>query len=98
MYDLFSCSFENLRKDGSGTVLDNGEIEIVAGDGRSESATSTPLYVIYVGAASPKVTKALRTAQGTRAYAYSGDGRRRIHQVDKVAMGMYQRYCSSVFW
>lgn len=40
MADLVSWSVENLRKDGLGTAIDNGEIQMVTGDGRKGWASS----------------------------------------------------------
>ncbi|KDQ58401.1 hypothetical protein JAAARDRAFT_34191 [Jaapia argillacea MUCL 33604] len=56
---IVQWSRENIRRDGLGEALDNGEIEIIEGDGRLGSPAGGPYDAIHVGAAPPELPQAL---------------------------------------
>ncbi|KDQ58405.1 hypothetical protein JAAARDRAFT_176327 [Jaapia argillacea MUCL 33604] len=56
---LVQWSRDNVRRDGLGKALDNGEIELIEGDGRLGYPEGGPYDAIHVGAAAPKLPKAL---------------------------------------
>lgn len=89
MPDLVSWSVENLRKDGLGPAIDNGEIEMIAADGRKGWLPSAPYDAIHVGAAAPELPQALidQLKAPGRMFIPVGVGVQQIYQVDKDETG-----------
>ncbi|OBZ67956.1 Protein-L-isoaspartate(D-aspartate) O-methyltransferase [Grifola frondosa] len=86
---LVEWSVGNLRKDGLGAAVDEGRIEMVAGDGRQGYAKEGPYDAIHVGAAAPTMPKALvdQLARPGRMFIPVGIGSQQIIQVDKDEEG-----------
>jgi len=57
--ELVQFSVDNLKKDGLGRALDDGQIEMVVGDGREGYVSSGPYDAIHVGAAAPTLPQTL---------------------------------------
>ncbi|KAF8957853.1 Pcmt1-prov protein [Flammula alnicola] len=87
--ELVDFSVENLKKDGLGAAVGNGEIVMIAGDGR----LGCPYDAIHVGAAAPTVPDALleQLASPGRMFIPVGTYMQYIEQIDKDAHGNIQR-------
>ncbi|PPQ75160.1 hypothetical protein CVT24_007488 [Panaeolus cyanescens] len=87
--ELVTWSEANLRKDGLGDALDNGEIEMIAGDGREGYAAGGPYDAIHVGAAAPTVPEKLiaQLASPGRMFIPVGNLMQNIEQIDKDEQG-----------
>jgi len=86
---LVNWSVENLKKDGLSEPLDNGNIAMIAGDGRLGYAEHAPYDVIHVGAAAPVLPEALITQLKSpgRMFIPVGTYDQEIVQVDKDSEG-----------
>ncbi|KAA1474486.1 protein-L-isoaspartate O-methyltransferase [Dentipellis sp. KUC8613] len=87
--ELVEWSKENVRKDGLGAALDDGEIILVAGDGRQGYPEGGPYDAIHVGAAAPTLPRSLvdQLATPGRMFIPVGTGAQEVLQVDKHADG-----------
>ncbi|KAF9479317.1 protein-L-isoaspartate O-methyltransferase [Pholiota conissans] len=86
---LVDDSVINLRKDGMGQAIDDGEIVMVTGDGRAGWSENAPYDAIHVGAAAPSIPEALleQMASPGRMFIPVGEYMQYIEQVDKDAHG-----------
>ncbi|EJD00174.1 protein-L-isoaspartate O-methyltransferase [Fomitiporia mediterranea MF3/22] len=89
MTELVAWSIENLRKDGLGSALESGEVEMVVGDGRKGWPAAAPYDAIHVGAAAPEIPKELidQLKAPGRMFIPVGTGLQKIFQVDKDQAG-----------
>ncbi|KDQ58406.1 hypothetical protein JAAARDRAFT_34195 [Jaapia argillacea MUCL 33604] len=87
--ELVEWSKENVKKDGLGKALENGEIEFITGDGRLGHPEGGPYDAIHVGAAAPTLPKALVTqlASPGRMFIPVGTFSQVIMQIDKDKQG-----------
>jgi len=87
--ELVQFSLENLREDGLGKALDDGQIEMVVGDGRQGYASSGPYDAIHVGAAAPTLPQTLveQLASPGTMFIPVGEHYQRILQVNKDVYG-----------
>ncbi|KAJ8580717.1 protein-L-isoaspartate O-methyltransferase [Rhizopogon salebrosus TDB-379] len=87
--ELVDWSKGNLRQDGLGSALDNGEIIMVAGDGRQGHSDLTPYDAIHVGAAAPTLPHQLVDQLNSpgRMFIPVGSFAQQILQVDKDENG-----------
>ncbi|EMD35392.1 hypothetical protein CERSUDRAFT_116167 [Gelatoporia subvermispora B] len=87
--ELAEWSKENLRRDGLGPALDDGRIEIIAGDGRKGYPSGGPYHAIHVGAAAPTLPIPLieQLTQPGRMFIPVGTSSQEILQVDKDSTG-----------
>ncbi|OCH86136.1 Pcmt1-prov protein [Obba rivulosa] len=87
--ELAEWSKENLRRDGLGSALDDGRIEIIAGDGRKGYPSASPYNAIHVGAAAPTLPTPLvdQLAKPGRMFIPVGTLAQEILQVDKDSKG-----------
>ncbi|TFY79568.1 hypothetical protein EWM64_g4444 [Hericium alpestre] len=82
---LVDWSKENVRKDGLGHALDDGEIVLIAADGRQGWPEGGPYDAIHVGAAAPTLPQALvdQLASPGRMFIPVGTYAQEVLQVDK---------------
>jgi len=88
--ELVAWSKENMIKDGLGKALEDGNINILSGDGRQGFVQDGPYDVIHVGAASPMLPDALvdQLARPGRMFIPIGDERSQsVWQIDKTIDG-----------
>jgi len=87
--ELTELSLSNLRNDGLGSSLDNGEIRMVTGDGRNGYPSDGPYEVIHVGAAVPARPSVLveQLAPGGRMFVPVGTYSQDILLIDKDEKG-----------
>ncbi|KZT60978.1 protein-L-isoaspartate O-methyltransferase [Calocera cornea HHB12733] len=83
--ELTEWSVANLKADGLGKALEDGEIVMWAGDGRKGDLERGPFNAIHVGAASPHLPQELvdQLAKPGRMFIPVGTNEQAVIQVDK---------------
>ncbi|KAH9478209.1 Protein-L-isoaspartate(D-aspartate) O-methyltransferase [Psilocybe cubensis] len=91
--ELVDSSIHNLKKDGRGESIENGEIIMIAGDGRLGYPSAGPYDAIHVGAAASKVPQELidQLAKPGRMFIPVGDYSQYIEHIDKDEHGNVTR-------
>ncbi|TFK73434.1 Pcmt1-prov protein [Pluteus cervinus] len=87
--ELVDWSKENLKADGLGEKIENGEIRIIVGDGRLGFPEEGPYDAIHVGAAAPSVPDALiaQLASPGRMFIPVGTYAQYVMHIDKDVNG-----------
>ncbi|PPQ80871.1 hypothetical protein CVT25_001880, partial [Psilocybe cyanescens] len=91
--ELVDASIENIKKDGRGKAMENGEITMIVGDGRLGYPAGGPYNAIHVGAAAPTVPQELidQLAKPGRMFIPVGDYDQKIEHIDKDEQGHVSR-------
>lgn len=86
---LVDWSVSNLRRDGLGHALEDGQIEMISGDGRSGHPSGGPYNCIHVGAAAPTLPQQLidQLTKPGRLFIPVGTVNQRLLQIDKDKEG-----------
>ncbi|KAJ3764038.1 Pcmt1-prov protein [Lentinula raphanica] len=86
---LTDWSLSNLNRDGLGAALENGQIQMITGDGRLGYPKNAPYNAIHVGAAAPDLPQALvdQLAPGGRIFIPIGTYVQNVYHIDKDETG-----------
>ena len=92
---LVKFSMENIKRDGKESLLDSGNIILIAGDGREGYTEAGPYNAIHVGAAAPHLPEELvkQLALGGRMIIPEGPegGAQSLNQIEKGLDGIVTR-------